>query len=186
MMPWGVLGVGITTKIPLSLGQSSQLIGFLVLVIGWVLGFAPGFGTITNMYFIGLFIDWIIAWRLLPTPTSVMGEFGMLFLSIALIGVGSYFYMRVRLGAGPRDGLMMGLVKKLNQPVSYIRGSIEVAVLILGFLLGGPVGIGTIITALTVGLSVQLAFKIGGYDKKSEHINLEQLFFFLSGEDSLQ
>ena len=185
MMPWGVLSVGITNYAPLTLGQSSQLVGLLVLVIGWLLGFAPGFGTIANMYFIGLFIDWIIAWGLLPSPTGLLGKFGMMFLSIGLIGVGSYFYMRVRLGVGPRDGLMMGLVKRLNRRVSTIRGAIEVTVLVIGYLLGGPVGVGTVITALTIGFSVQLAFRLGGYDKRAEHITLRQLFGYLSGEGSL-
>ena len=185
MMPWGVLSVGIEKNTALTLGQSSQIIGLLVLALGWLSGSIPSLGTIANMYFIGLFIDWIIAWELLPTPTAMAGKFGMLFASIVLIGAGSYFYLRVRLGAGPRDGLMMGLVKKLNQPVSYVRGAIEVTVLVIGFLLGGPVGIGTVITALTVGFSVQLAFKLGRYDKKTEHIDLRQLFRYLSGKDSL-
>jgi len=186
MMPWGVLSVGVAKNTPLTLGQSSQIIGLLVLALGWLSGSIPSLGTIANMYFIGLFIDWIIAWELLPTPTAMMGKFGMLFASIVLIGAGSYFYLHVRLGAGPRDGLMMGLVKKLNQPVSYVRGAIEGTVLVIGFLLGGPVGIGTVITALTVGFSVQLAFKLGRYDKKTEHLDLRQLFRYLSGEDSLE
>jgi uncharacterized membrane protein YczE len=76
-------------------------------------------------------------------------------------------------------------VKKLNRPVSFIRGVIEVTVLVIGYLLGGPVGPGTIITAITVGLSVQLAFRIGRYDKGVEHTNLMQLLSFLSGKGSL-
>lgn len=185
MMPWGVLNVGITNQTTMTLGQASQLVGFIVLVLGWFLGFAPGFGTVANIYFIGLFIDLIIAWELLPTPSNLPGKMGMLFLSIGLIGIGSFFYMRVRLGAGPRDGLMMGLVKKLNRPVSFIRGVIEITVLVIGYLLGGPVGLGTVVTAISVGLSVQLAFRIGRYDKGLEHTNLMQLLSFLSGKGSL-
>ena len=74
-------------------------------MIGWALGFSPGMGTLANMYFIGLFIDLLIAWGLMPVPDGLALQFAMLFVSIALIGVGSYFYMRVRLGTGPRDGL---------------------------------------------------------------------------------
>ena len=69
--------------------------------------------------------------------------------------------MRVKLGAGPRDGLMVGLIKQLNKPIWLVRGSIEVTVLILGFFLGGPVGVGTVVTALTIGYSVQYAFRFG-------------------------
>ncbi|MCJ7573332.1 membrane protein, partial [Candidatus Bathyarchaeota archaeon] len=70
MSPWGVLNVGVSNITPLTLGQASQVIGLVVIAIGWALGFAPGFGTLMNMYFIGLFIDLIIAWELIPTPTD--------------------------------------------------------------------------------------------------------------------
>ena len=161
MSPWGVLTIGLTNHVSLTFGQVSQLVGFAVLAIGWVLGFSPGMGTLANMYFIGLFIDLIIAWGLIPVPDGLVLQFAMLFVSIALIGVGSYFYMRVRLGTGPRDGLMMGLVRRLDYPVAAVRGTLEVTVLAIGWLLGGPVGVGTVINAFTLGLSVQTAFRLG-------------------------
>lgn len=185
MAPWGVLNVGIVNYTSLTLGQASQLVGLAVLVIGWVMGFAPGLGTLANMYFVGLFIDSIISWGLIPIPADVIGQVAMLFLSVGLIGVASYFYLRVRLGAGPRDGLMMGLVRKLDRPVSTIRGAIEVTVLVMGYVLGGPVGIGTLVTALTTGYAVQLAFKLGGYDKNAKHANLVELLGHLAGNGSL-
>ena len=140
MSPWGVLSVGIAGRTPLTIGQASQVVGFVVLAIGWLLGYVPGLGTVANMYFIGLFVDVIMAWGLLPLPSDDVGRFMMLFFSVVLIGVASYFYLRVRLGAGPRDGLMMGLMRRLNRPASTIRGTIEVTVLVAGYLLGGPVG----------------------------------------------
>ncbi len=185
MSPWGVLTIGIEQHMPLTIGQTSQMIGLVVLAIGWALGVAPGFGTIANMYLIGTFIDLIMARGLLPSPTSPIEQYTMLFFSIILIGVASYLYLRVRLGAGPRDGLMMGLVKKLDRPVSTIRGALEVTVLIIGYLLGGPVGIGTVLNALLLGVSVQLAFRIGRYDRKNPHINLLELYRYLSGEGNL-
>lgn len=185
MAPWGVLNVGLVNYAPLTLGQASQLVGFLVLVIGWALGFAPGLGTLANMYFVGLFIDLIISWGLIPIPVDIAGQVAMLFLSIGVIGVASYFYLRVQLGAGPRDGLMMGLVRRLDRPVSAIRGAIEVTVLVIGYLLDGPVGIGTLVTALMTGYAVQLAFKLGGYDSNAKHTNLYELLGYLAGNDSL-
>ena len=155
------------------------------MAIGWALGFAPGLATLANMYFVGVFIDQIMIWGLLPTPGNLLEQFAMLFLSIALIGVASLLYLRVRLGAGPRDGLMMGLVRRLDRPVSHVRGALEVTVLVIGYLLGGPVGIGTVINAFGLGVSVQLAFKIGRYDRKAEHINLFGLLSSLSGKGSL-
>ncbi len=185
MSPWGVLTIGIERHIPLTFGQTSQMIGLVVLAIGWALGFAPGFGTIANMIFIGAFIDLIMAWGLIRTPTTLIEQYVMLLFSIVLIGVASYFYLRVRLGAGPRDGLMMGLVTKFDHPISTIRGIIELTVLIVGYLLGGPVGIGTVLSALLLGVSVQIAFRIGRYDRKTPHINLLELYRYLSGEGNL-
>lgn len=185
MAPWGVLNVGIVNHTHLSLGQASQLVGLVVLLIGWALGFAPGLGTLANMYFIGLFIDLIISWKLIPIPAETIGQVLLIFLSVGLIGIASYFYLRVRLGAGPRDGLMMGLVRRLDRPVSTIRVGIEVAVLVLGYLLGGPVGLGTLVTALTTGYAVQLAFRLGGYDKNTKHTDLQELIGALAGNGSL-
>lgn len=185
MGPWAVLTVGMVNQTPFTFGQASQLIGLVVLAIGWALGFAPGLATLANMYFVGVFIDQIMIWGLLPTPGSLLEQFAMLFLSIALIGVASLLYLRVRLGAGPRDGLMMGLVRRLDRPVSHVRGTLEVTVLVIGYLLGGPVGIGTVINAFCLGISVQLAFKIGRYDRKAEHIDIFGLLNSLSGKGSL-
>lgn len=185
MSPWGVLTIGLTNHVSLTFGQVSQLVGLAVLAIGWALGFSPGIGTLANMYFIGLFIDLIIAWGLIPVPNGLVLQFAMLLVSIALIGVGSYFYMRVRLGTGPRDGLMMGLVRRLDYPVAAVRGTLEVTVLAIGWLLGGPVGVGTVINAFTLGLSMQTAFRLGGYDKNAEHTNLLKLFGYLSGKGSM-
>jgi len=135
MNPWGVLSVGIARHTHTTFDQASQVLGLIVLVVGWALGFAPGLGTFANMYFIGFFIDGIIEWNMLTAPTNLIAKFVMLLFSIVLIGIASYFYLRVQLGAGPRDGFMMGLVRKLDYPVSWIRATIEITVLIIGFLL---------------------------------------------------
>jgi len=180
MSPWGVLQVGIVNYVPLTLGQVSQLVGLVVLAIGWLLGFPPGLATLMNMYFIGLFIDLIMEWGLVPRFSSILGESLLLLGSIVAIGIGSLLYMGPRLGAGPRDGLMLGLVQKLDRPISQVRGAIEGTVLILGYLMGGPVGVGTVITALTVGLSVQFFLRLGGYERGSKHMSLLELARFLN------
>ena len=183
--PWTVLHVGLSKIISLTLGQTSQLVGFIVLVIGWGLGIPPGLSTFANMYFIGYFIDLIMIWKILPMPGDLMGRYAMLLFSVAMIGVASLFYMKVQLGAGPRDGLMVGLVSKLDRPVSTIRTAIEVTVLVIGFLLGGPVGIGTLVNALLMGPAVQASFRLGGFNAKSEQINLYKLANCLSGREEL-
>ncbi len=179
MSPWGVFHVGVSGISGLTLGQVSQITGFVVLLLGWILGFPPGFGTVMNMYFIGAFTDWIMMSKLLPIPSELIWKAAYLLISIASVGLGSLLYMKVQLGAGPRDGLMVGLVRKLNKQISQVRGGIEITVLIIGWLLGGPVGVGTVFTALMIGYSVQLAFKLGGFNGKANQMNLWELYTYL-------
>ncbi|MBD3172322.1 membrane protein [Candidatus Bathyarchaeota archaeon] len=180
MSPWGVFQVGLMNSVGLTFGQASQVVGLGVLVLGWLLGFPPGFGTVMNMYFIGYFIDRIIKWGIVPRFNNLGMQLVLLVGGMVMIGVASYFYLRPKLGAGPRDGLMIGLVQKLDRPVGQVRGGIEVTVTVLGYLMGGPIGLGTVITALSIGYFVQLAFKLGNYDRNAKHMNLYELAKYLS------
>lgn len=182
MSPWGVFQFGLAEMLPLTFGQVSQVVGLAVLVLGWALGFPPGLGTVANMYLVGLFIDLVMAWNLLPQPTELVPQIAMLLLGVVVIGIASLLYLRAQLGAGPRDGLMVGLVTKLDRPVSQIRMAIEVTVLVMGFSLGGPVGIGTILNALLTGPVIQRVFKLGGFNPKSEQVDLYKLLRILSGK----
>jgi len=182
MSPWGVFQVGLMNSVGLTFGQASQVVGLGVLVLGWLLGFPPGFGTVMNMYFIGYFIDRIIEWGIVPRFNNLGMQLVLLVGGMAMIGVASYFYLRPKLGAGPRDGLMIGLVQKLDRPVGQVRGGIEVTVTVLGYLMGGPIGLGTVITALSIGYFVQLAFKLGNYDRNAKHMNLYELTKYLTGQ----
>ncbi|MGV8154580.1 MAG: YczE/YyaS/YitT family protein [Alkaliphilus sp.] len=175
--PWGVLHVGIAEQTVLTLGQATIVVGFVVLLLSLFLGVVPGFATILNMFMIGIMIDVIESLGIISTPESLIGRYLMLFAGIALMGWGILLYLQVHLGAGPRDGLMEGLVIKLNKPVWLMRGVTELGALIAGYFLGGPVGIGTIIFALTIGFSINIAFKLGRYDSKNDkHINCVDLY----------
>ena len=186
MSPWDVLHMGIVNHSVLSFGQTTQLVGFTIIMFSVFLGVIPGIGSVLNMIFICGFIDLIDNTRILKTPGSMVGKIIMLIAAILIMGIATFFYLRVELGAGPRDGLMEGLVRKLNKPVWMIRGSIEIVVLIIGFLLGGPVGIGTLLLAGAIGPSVQFAFKLGKYDsKKAEHMNLITLYKNIKGVNNL-
>ncbi len=177
MSPWDVLHMGIVRHSILTLGQVSQLVGLFVILLSVFLKVVPGIGSIFNMIFIGAFVDLIDRMGMIRTPSGLMLKVLMLLASVALTGAATFFYLRVELGAGPRDGLMEGLVKKLNKPVWLIRVTIEVSVIIIGFFLGGPVGAGTLVLATTVGPAIQAAFKIGKYDsKKANHMNLLDLY----------
>ncbi len=177
MSPWDVFHMGIVNYSIFSLGQTSQIVGFIVIILSVFLGVLPGVGSIFNMIFIGAFIDLINNTGILKTPGSLVGQIVMLISAILIMGIATYFYLQVQLGAGPRDGLMEGLVIRLNKPVWLIRGSIEITALIIGFFLGGPVGIGTLLLAVAIGPSVEFAFKLGKYDsKKAQHMNLIDLY----------
>lgn len=182
MSPWDVLHMGIVNHSILSLGQVSEIVGLGIILLSLFLGVIPGIGTIFNMIFIGLFVDLLNNTGLIKTPDNTIIKILMLAVAILIMGVGSYCYLKVELGAGPRDGLMEGLVKKLNKPVWIIRGTIELSVVIIGYFLGGPVGLGTLILAFAIGPSVQFAFKIGKYDPKSaKHTNFLDLYKSIRG-----
>jgi uncharacterized protein len=177
MSPWDVFHMGIVSHSGLTLGQVTQLVGLAVIVLSVFLGVIPGIGSIFNMIFIGAFVDWIDRMGIIRTPPNLPLKAVMLLASVVTTGLATFFYLRVELGAGPRDGLMEGLVKKLDKPVWMIRVSIELSVLIIGFFLGGPVGAGTLVLAIAVGPAVQAAFKIGKYDsQKACHMNFLDLY----------
>jgi uncharacterized membrane protein YczE len=171
--PWDALHLGLIHYIPLTLGQVSQLTGILVIVISFCLGMKPGWGTVANMYFIGIFIDFFMDSKWIPIPTHWSFQVGLLLAGIWIIGWGSFFYLSAALGAGPRDSFMVGTVEKTGWSVWKVRTVIESSVAILGYLLGGPIGIGTVIIALTLGPSIQWAFAI--MKKKAQDIEHDSL-----------
>jgi len=182
MSPWDVFHMGIVHHSILSLGQTAQLIGFCIIMLSIFLGVIPGIGSVCNMIFIGMFVDLVNHTGIITTPESIVAKILMLTAAILIMGIATYFYLKVELGAGPRDGLMEGLVIKLNKPVWVIRAAIEMTVLTIGFFLDGPVGIGTFLLAVGIGPSVQFAFKMGKYDsKKAQHMSFMDLYRDLKG-----
>lgn len=174
--PWGVFHVGLTNIAPLTLGQATQIVGLIIIISSWLLGFSPGFGTFANMITIGFFIDIIISWNIVPIQSQTSLQILQLLLSIIILGAGVFLYLKAQLGAGPRDGLMVALTARFNRPVSHIRVPMDITVSILGYLLGGPLGMGTVITALTLGYSIQFFFRIGGFDSTSKQLSLTDVY----------
>lgn len=171
--PWDALHLGLIHYIPLTLGQVSQLTGILVIIISFLLGIKPGWGTLANMYFIGVFIDYFMNSNWIPNPTHWLFQVGLLLAGILIIGWGSFFYLSAALGAGPRDSFMVGTIDKTGWPVWKVRTVIESSVAILGYFLGGPIGIGTVLIALTLGPSIQWAFTI--MKRKAQDIEHDSL-----------
>lgn len=150
--PWDVLHEGISDHIGLSIGNVSVLVG-LVVLLGWIpLRERIGIGTVSNTVIIGLTMD--VAMRHLPDADTTTARWTMLVLGLVLAGPGVGLYIGARLGPGPRDGIMTGLAQR-GPSIRLVRTMIELAALGLGWLLGGTVGVGTLLFALTIGPNVQ-------------------------------
>jgi uncharacterized protein len=150
--PWTVLAQGVSRHSPLSIGEATFAIS-LVVLLAWIpLRERPGFGTIANAVVIAVAIDAML--RVLPTAAAAGWRLAEVAGAIAAIGIGSGLYLTSLLGPGPRDGWMTGLARRLHAPLAYVRLSMELSVLVAGWALGGRVGIGTVVFALTIGYAV--------------------------------
>lgn len=147
--PWDVLHEGLASRLPLTFGQVVIVIGALVLLAWIPLRQRPGLGTISNVFVIGLAVD--AALVVLPTPDPMAWRIAFLLSGVVLNGVATAAYIGARLGPGPRDGVMTGLVARTGRSVRLVRTSIELSVLASGWLLGGTVGVGTVLYAISIG-----------------------------------
>jgi len=162
--PWDVLHQGISRHTPLSFGQASQAVGALVIGVGLLLRIRPGVSTVLNMALIGFFVDRILGAWIIPfaAPDGLVVQLLVDALGVLLVGLGSGLYIRGGLGAGPRDGLMLGLQALTGQRIAVTRAGLEIVVAAIGFLLGGTLGLGTLVFALGVGPAVELGFRLCG------------------------
>ncbi|MFT4263916.1 MAG: hypothetical protein QM572_11085 [Nocardioides sp.] len=151
--PWSVLAQGVSRTTGMSFGVVTDLIGLGVLLLWWPLRQRPGVGTVLNVLLIGPAAD--VGLWLIPAPTEVAARLLLFGAGIGLLAVATGLYLAPRLGPGPRDGLMTGLHARLGWRLGWARTSVELTVLVAGFLLGGQVGIGTALEALAIGPLVQ-------------------------------
>ena len=164
MSPWGVFHEGLSNSTGLSFGVITQLIGLIILLISVIfLKTKIGLGTILNVLLVGLFIDLFDRYYLF-IPVSFLSKSIIFLTGLITMTFGRSLYIASRLGAGPRDGLFVGLSKLLNIQVKYVKPAIELTVLLFGYLLGGTVGIGTVVAALVSGYFVQMFFTLFSYD----------------------
>ena len=152
--PWSVLAQGISLNVNLSIGVITLLISIVVLILWIPLGQKPGIGTIFNALIIALMIDLCI--KFVPTPSNYILQLILAILSVIMVGLGGGIYLVSNLGAGPRDGLMIGLQKITNLPIASVRATLEITVVSIGWYLGGTVGIGTLLFAFGIGPCVAL------------------------------
>jgi uncharacterized membrane protein YczE len=154
VMPWDVLHQGLSRHLGWSLGAVTIAVGALVLLAWIPLRQLPGVGTVSNVVVIGLAVDGTLA--LLPAPSALAARGALVVAGVLLNAVATAAYIGVHLGPGPRDGLMTGLVRRTGGSVRIVRTSIEVAVVATGWLLGGTLGLGTVVYALAIGPLVQV------------------------------
>ena len=156
--PWVVLEVAVINYIPLTPGQSGILTGAIVLLLALALREPVGWGTLGNIICIGLWED--VALRYLPIRSDLPGQVLYLVLAVLVMAGATAIYIGVNAGAGPRDSLMIAVARATGLSVRVARAGIEIAVVTSGWLLGGPVGIGTLAFAVAIGPAVQTAFRI--------------------------
>ena len=149
LAPWDVLHQGLAEQLGTTIGQMVIAISFVVLLLWIPLRERPGFGTIANALLVGVFVDLTLLW--LGDAESMVWRVALLALGILLNGLATALYIGASLGSGPRDGLMTGLVRRTGRSVRLVRTVIEVAVLAVGWLLGGTVGVGTVLYAVAIG-----------------------------------
>jgi uncharacterized membrane protein YczE len=152
--PWDVLHQGIAMRTPLSMGLATVATSFAVLLLWIPLRERPGIGTLANAVVIGLAVD-LTLFLVGPAP-GLMARWTRLLGGLLLVGIGSGAYIGVRLGPGPRDGLMTGIARR-GPSIRLARTGVEGSALLIGWLLGGTVGIGTLVFAVAIGPLVQVA-----------------------------
>ncbi|OFV72464.1 YczE/YyaS/YitT family protein [Acetobacterium wieringae] len=162
--PWEVLHSGISQTLGVSIGLVNTAVGALIVAIVFMLGEKIGLGTIFNMFMIGLFMDLILYLDFIPLFDNFWIGTLVLIIGLFIISLGTYFYISSAFGAGPRDSLMVAVTRKTGLPVGLCRGILEVSVVFIGWLLGGMVGLGTVISAFAIGFCVQITFKLVKFD----------------------
>ena len=150
--PWTVFAEGISRHAHISLGWSTAAISCVVLIAWFPLGERPGFGTIANLIIIAYVLQ--LTTTLVGVPSNAFVKALFVVGAVVVIGIGSALYLTTGLGPGPRDGLMTSLHRHLGISVVYVRLTLEVVVLVSGWLLGGTVGVGTAFFATTIGFSI--------------------------------
>lgn len=159
--PWTVFAQGISVRTGIAIGVATFFTSVVVLLMWIPLRERPGLGTVANAVVIAAALQVMIG--VLPTPESLAWRIAQVLVGIALVGIGSGLYLTTNLGPGPRDGLMTGIHERTGIAVTPVRLSIEIVVLAAGWLLGGTVGLGTVLFALLIGPAVGYGLRLVGW-----------------------
>ena len=158
--PWSVLQQGMAQQTGMTYGTASAIAGAAAILTAVAFGESFGFGTIINIIGCAVMIDAIQAAQLIPRMEHLGSGILMLVLGLELLALGTWLYMKSALGSGPRDALMVALARKTHHSAGVCRAVVDVLVTVIGFFLGGPVGIGTILSAVGLGPLINLNFAV--------------------------
>lgn len=178
--PWDVFHQGVSKLTGITVGQASISMGVIIVALDIYLGQPIGWGSIANMLLIGTFIDLLMLGNIVPIFEGFLPSLILLLIGLVLHGFGVFLYIAVGWGAGPRDGLMVVLMKKTGKSVRLIKSILEILAVSAGFLLGGNLGIGTIIVAFLSGPIWQYIFKLLKFNVNDvEHRSIQDDFKLL-------
>ncbi len=173
--PWDVLHQGLSQLIGITVGQAAISTGLIIVALDIYLGQPIGFGTIANMFLIGTFMDVLMLNNLVPFFEGYLPRIIQLFVGIAINGIAVFLYMGVGWGAGPRDGLMVALMIRTGKSIRLIKSIIEGFAVVVGFILGGNLGIGTLIAAFLSGPIWQYIYKLLKFNvDEVEHLSIQE------------
>lgn len=165
--PWEVFHQGVANVTILSFGVASIVVGLVVLLFDHLMGESIGVGTALNILLVGIFIDIIRYANIIPKPQNYIVRLLFFFIGFIIIALASYYYMKSGFSAGPRDSAMVGVNRLTGLPIGVCRAGIEILVTILGYILGGPVGVGTVLSAFVAGFVIQTVFDLLKFDPKT-------------------
>jgi len=182
--PWDGFHVGLSNKIGLSIGAVLVIVGIVIVIIVTLLKEKFGLGTICNIILIGLFLDLLFFIDIIPKAENYLVGITLLITGLFIIAFGSYFYIKSGFGAGPRDNLMVVLARRTKLPAGLCRSIIELLVTVVGWILGGMVGLGTVISVIAVGFCIQIVFRLFKFDVTSvKHETLSETYVMLRRKD---
>ena len=183
--PWDVLHQGISLKTGLTMGKVSISVGIIIIIIDAILGEGIGFATLGNVLLIGTFLDMFESLNIIPYANNLFIGIIMMIIGVVLAALATVLYLKPALGSGPRDGLMLAINKRSSKSVGTVRTIIELSVLFIGWILGGSVGIGTIISGVGLGYAIEIGFKISHMDSKTlVHKNIYDSIKLLRNKDA--
>lgn len=156
--PWDIFHLGVSGRSGVALSLVIQLTGLMIILLNWRLSIRPSIGMVLNMLSVGPILTSMLGG--LEVPQTLAGRWVMLLVGILVAGFGTALYISADMGPGPRDGMMVGLTRRFGLPVGVIKNGIDVTVALLGWLLGGPLGVGTVVVALGLGPSIQFGMSL--------------------------